>query len=81
MIEREWAATLEGVRSVTGEELLAGAKTIRKTVAFRNPLVEPINSIQIALMDLLDQGSVDPHVRSAMLQTLAGIAAAMQSTG
>ncbi|MCB8933490.1 MAG: phosphoenolpyruvate carboxylase [Chthonomonadaceae bacterium] len=81
MIEREWAATLEAVRSVTGEELLAGAKTIRKTVAFRNPLVEPINAIQIVLMDLLDEGSVDPHVRSAMLQTLAGIAAAMQSTG
>lgn len=80
-IEGEWRDTLESVAAITGEELLAGAKTVRRTVAFRNPLVEPINAIQVALMDVLDEGSEDPHVRAAMLQTLAGIAAAMQSTG
>ena len=71
------------VLQITGEkELMEGAKMVRKSVAFRNPLVEPLSNMQIALMDLLDgKKAGDPAMRAAIAQTIAGIAAAMQSTG
>lgn len=80
-IEAEWESTLAGIRAVTGTELMDGARTVRRTVQFRNPLVEPINALQVVLMDLHDADPENAAVKSALVQTLAGIAAAMQSTG
>jgi phosphoenolpyruvate carboxylase len=83
-IEDEFKNALDAVRTITGEpELLAGARTVRRTVQFRNPLVEPLNAMQVALMDVFDahKGHPPKEVSAALVQTLAGIAAAMQSTG
>lgn len=82
-VEAEFESSKEAVLAITGEkELMEGAKMVRRTVAFRNPLVEPLSNMQIALMDLLDgKRAGDPLLRSAIAQTIAGIAAAMQSTG
>jgi phosphoenolpyruvate carboxylase len=49
------------------------ARVIAKTIQFRNPAVLPLNHLQIALRG--------DEYREASLQALAGIAAAMQSTG
>ena len=83
IVDTEFQASKEMVLQITGEkELMEGAKMVRKTVAFRNPLVEPLSNMQIALMDLLDgKKAGDPAMRAAIAQTIAGIAAAMQSTG
>ena len=83
-IEQEFSAALEAVRTITTEpDLLSTARTVYRTVQFRNPLVEPLNAMQITLMDLWDESSGQPsrEVSTALVQTLAGIAAAMQSTG
>lgn len=82
-IEEEFARTRQGVLAVTQEEeLLVSARTVRRTVEFRNPLVEPLNAMQVVLMDLLDESeSPSEDYKKAIVQTLAGIAAAMQSTG
>jgi phosphoenolpyruvate carboxylase len=52
------------------------ARVIAKTIRLRNPAVLPLNQLQIAL-----SATEDDKYREASLQTLAGIAAAMQSTG
>jgi phosphoenolpyruvate carboxylase len=84
-IEQEFRRTRDGLLAITGnQELLENSKVIRQTVAFRNPLTMPINQLQIHLMDrwenLTDEDKQGVW-REAMLQSIAGIAAAMQSTG
>lgn len=84
LIESEYERTREAILRITGDDkLLESAKVIRNTVAFRNPVLMPLNVMQVALMDMWaqsDKGAPDSW-RGAMLQTIAGIAAAMQSTG
>ena len=84
-ILHEYELTRSSLLAVTGEsDLLENSKVIRQTVAFRNPLTLPINKLQIHLMDRWEHLSDEEKQgtwREAMLQSIAGIAAAMQSTG
>ena len=84
-IAAEHALSVSLILQITGQErLLAHANVVRKTVEFRNPAVMPLSILQVALMD--EWQKLPPEVaverwREAMLQSIAGIAAAMQSTG
>ena len=84
-IEQEYDRTKQGLLAITGEsELLENSRVIRQTVAFRNPMTFPINKLQIHLMnrwESLTEQDKEGTWREAMLQSIAGIAAAMQSTG
>jgi phosphoenolpyruvate carboxylase len=84
-ILHEFELTRSALLVVTGEkDLLENSKVIRQTVAFRNPITLPINKLQIHLMDRWEHLSDEEKQgtwREAMLQSIAGIAAAMQSTG
>ena len=84
-ILHEFELTKSSLLAVTGEsDLLENSKVIRQTVMFRNPLTLPINKLQIHLMDRWEKLSDEEKQgtwREAMLQSIAGIAAAMQSTG
>ena len=84
-ILHEFELTRAGLLAVTGEsDLLANSKVIRQTVEFRNPMTLPINKLQIHLMNRWEHLSDEEKQgtwREAMLQSIAGIAAAMQSTG
>jgi phosphoenolpyruvate carboxylase len=56
-------------------------------VGLRNPAVMPLSRLQVALMDnwnrlaVLNDDTEEPAWRDAILLSIAGIAAAMQSTG
>ena len=84
-IELEFGRTVEGILSITQrDELLPDAKTVRQTVKFRNPVIMPLNRLQVEIMRKWDDLSEEDQSgtwRDAMLQTIAGIAAGMQSTG
>jgi phosphoenolpyruvate carboxylase len=84
-IELEFELTREAIIELTEQdELLSDATTVRKTVQFRNPVIMPLNRLQVAIMRKWDSLSEDEQGgtwRDAMLQTIAGIAAGMQSTG
>jgi phosphoenolpyruvate carboxylase len=84
-IEEEFALSCQWVLRATGEEhLLAHAAAVRNTIRFRNPAVMPLSVLQVALMRDAEQHAdetADEAWRAAMLQTIAGLAAAMQSTG
>jgi phosphoenolpyruvate carboxylase len=78
-LAREWVLRLTG-----HEELLGHAPMVRKTVQLRNPAMMPLSKIQVALLDVLDAEGESPGAaawQDAMLLSIAGIAAAMQSTG
>ncbi|MBC8102216.1 MAG: phosphoenolpyruvate carboxylase [Cytophagales bacterium] len=87
-ISEEHARTRRWVLAVTQqEELLGHAKAVRSTISLRNPAVLPISMLQVALMDAHETQTnggateADPSLREALLLSITGIAAAMQSTG
>jgi phosphoenolpyruvate carboxylase len=85
LIQEEYERSVSAILQITGEpELMAHAKVVRQTIEFRNPAVAPLSALQVALMDRWEQLTPEEqsgHWREAMLQTIAGIAAALQSTG
>lgn len=85
LIEAEHARTVRMILAITGQErLLENARVVRGTVEFRNPAVMPLSVMQVSLMDAwegLSEEEQSGEWREAMLQSIAGIAAAMQSTG
>jgi phosphoenolpyruvate carboxylase len=69
-------------RIVESDELLAHAPVVRATVAMRNPAVAPLSRLQVALLDTPPDDSGEGTAwREAVLLSITGIAAAMQSTG
>jgi phosphoenolpyruvate carboxylase len=55
---------------------------VRQTVELRNPALRPLSMLQVALLDRLDSvAEPDAAWQDAMLLSITGIAAAMQSTG
>ena len=76
-IEAEYRLTVRRLLCILEqEEIMEKAQVIWKTIQLRNPAVLPLNRLQIAI-----SGEDDALYRDAALQAVAGIAAAMQSTG
>ena len=65
------------------KELLADNGVLKRSIAVRNPYVDPINLVQIELLRRLrrdgDQASYE--VWTAFMITVNGIAAGMRNTG
>jgi phosphoenolpyruvate carboxylase len=86
-LTEEHALSREWVLRITGQDdLLAHAPVVRRTVELRNPALAPLSKLQVALLDKLDSeaaggGEVGANWQEAMLLSITGIAAAMQSTG
>jgi phosphoenolpyruvate carboxylase len=85
LIEDEHERTVRMILRITGQDkLLQSAQVVRSTVEFRNPEVMPLSVMQVALMNAwegLNEEEQAGDWREAMRQSIAGIAAAMQSTG
>jgi phosphoenolpyruvate carboxylase len=87
-IAQEHRLACEWILRVTEQEqLLEHAPVVRRTVELRNPAVMPLSKLQVALLEMSDkQGAEDEGEssaawRDAILLSITGIAAAMQSTG
>jgi phosphoenolpyruvate carboxylase len=82
-IAGEHARTVAWLQKITGQDhdLMVHAPVVRATVALRNPLVRPLSLLQVHLMNEAANSPDDLDVREALLLSITGIAAAMQSTG
>ncbi len=82
-LAEEYARTVDWVKRITGQEdrLMRHAPVVRATVALRNPLVVPLSLMQVGLMNRADQAEDPAAWQEAILLSITGIAAAMQSTG
>jgi phosphoenolpyruvate carboxylase len=84
-IEDEFARARDGVLAIRrARQLLENSPVVARTIQFRNPCVAPLSLIQVLLMnqgDTIDAEGRAGVWREAMLQSIAGLAAAMQSTG
>lgn len=86
-IVQEYERTTNYVREIIGcERLLDNSPVVQSTIRLRNPLVFPINRLQVMLMEMWDrmpqdkQNGANPWNESVLL-SITGIAAGMQSTG
>ncbi|MFO0815964.1 MAG: phosphoenolpyruvate carboxylase [Gemmatales bacterium] len=85
MIEEEFQRTRHWVlRLAEKKDLAEYAPVMRHVVDFRNPAVLPLNKLQLLAMEksqeLAGQPEQQPWLEAALL-SIAGLAAAMQSTG
>jgi phosphoenolpyruvate carboxylase len=79
--ERTVRAVLE---IVDADALLARHPIVQRSIALRNPYVDPMNAIQVDLLrryrEAADQEGRE-RVRRPLLRSIAGIAAALRNTG
>jgi phosphoenolpyruvate carboxylase len=76
-LTRDWI-----LRATQQQDLLEHAPVVRRTVELRNPALEPLSKLQVALLERLEHDAEsDAAWQEAMLLSIIGIAAAMQSTG
>ena len=65
-------------------ELLEKEPVLRRSIKVRNPYVDPLNYIQVALLQRLAEvqdGATAQQLRAAVLLSVNGIAAGLQNTG
>jgi phosphoenolpyruvate carboxylase len=81
-IADEYRRTQQWMLEVTQHDvLLAHAPALRRTIEFRHPLVAPLSTLQVDILRRLRDGEDYGAWREAMLLSITGLAAAMQSTG
>ncbi len=84
-IRDEHARTWRMICAVTGQEsLLENNPVIRRSIERRNPYVDPLNFIQVALLQELRANPDAPGQEAVLrevLATISGIAAGMKTTG
>ena len=62
-------------------ELLSDNPVLQAAIALRNPYVDPLSLLQIALLRRKRAGDDDPRVGEALATTLSGIAQGLRNTG
>ena len=76
--ERAVAAVLDIVEA---QALLDRHPVVQRSIALRNPYVDPMNAIQVELLKRYRGGDESERVRRPLLRSIAGIAAALRNTG
>ncbi len=85
-IKGEYEKTQEMILVITGHEtLLENEPRIQRSVALRNPYVDPLNYIQVEILRRLrklpDESEEAQALRETMILTVNGIAAGLRNTG
>ncbi|MCW8126054.1 phosphoenolpyruvate carboxylase [Microbulbifer halophilus] len=76
------ASTVSALHRLTGHEsLLDNNPVMRWSIRVRDPYTDPLHLLQAELMARLRNRDKDPELESALMVTIAGIAAGMRNTG
>jgi phosphoenolpyruvate carboxylase len=85
LIESEHERTTKMVRLVAGiTDLLERAPVLRRSIAQRNPYVDPLSYIQVDLLARLraaPEGPARAALEDAIMISISGIAAGLKNTG
>jgi phosphoenolpyruvate carboxylase len=85
LIEAEHRRTTRMIASVARtDDLLACAPVLRRSIALRNPYVDPMSYIQVELLERLraaPEGSDRAALEDAIMLSISGIAAGLKNTG
>ncbi|HEY2074686.1 MAG TPA: phosphoenolpyruvate carboxylase, partial [Gaiellaceae bacterium] len=79
-IAAEHARTVSAVLEIVeADELLDRHPVVQRSIRLRNPYVDPMNAIQVALLRRYRAG--DEAAAPPLLRSIAGIAAGLRNTG
>jgi len=82
MIEREWEETVEMLFAVTGNAtLLQDNPAFARSLLTRTPYIDPLNHLQVALLQRHRAGDNDVLVKRAIHLTINGIATGLRNSG
>jgi phosphoenolpyruvate carboxylase len=82
MIEREWKDTVEMLFAVTGNTtLLQDNPAFARSLLTRTPYIDPLNHLQVALLQRHRAGDNDVLVKRAIHLTINGIATGLRNSG
>ncbi len=79
----EYQRSVQAVLEITGQEvLMERERWLQRSIRLRNPYVDPLNYIQVALMERYRQAAEpDPRLIQALRLSVNGVAAGLQNTG
>ncbi|CAB1367562.1 Phosphoenolpyruvate carboxylase [Denitratisoma oestradiolicum] len=81
-IETEWGHAVRALLEITGNpELLAGNPLLKRSIRNRFPYLDPLNHLQIELLQRHRAGATDERTRRAIHLTINGIAAGLRNSG
>ena len=80
MIRAEYDRTITALGRVTQADLLADRPILRRTLAVRDAYLDPLNLLQVELLQRSRSGDPDRY-RRGLLMTINGIAAGLRNTG
>jgi phosphoenolpyruvate carboxylase len=85
LIAEEWERTLDELAALTGGTLLEGSPVLQRSIRLRNPYVDPLSFVQVALLRRLRALAPEDPERKEMERLVAlsvnGVAAGLQNTG
>jgi phosphoenolpyruvate carboxylase len=82
MIQEEFERTRRMILRVTGQqELLSRNPVLANSIQLRNPYVDPMSLIQVALLRRKQAAEEDEALNYALAATINGIAAGLRNTG
>jgi phosphoenolpyruvate carboxylase len=81
-IKQEWDDTIEMLFAVTGNTtLLQDNPTFARSLLTRTPYIDPLNHLQVALLQHHRSGDKDESVKLAIHLTINGIATGLRNSG
>ncbi len=81
-IQSEWEDTIEMLFAVTGNTtLLQDNPTFSRSLLTRTPYIDPLNHLQVALLEHHRAGNNDELVKRAIHLTINGIATGLRNSG
>lgn len=84
-IEEEYARTEDALLRISGRDVLLGADSwLNRSIDLRNPYIDPMNAIQVGLLEKLrdTEDAVDRRwMLDSILVTINGIAGGLRNTG
>ncbi|MDX1492693.1 MAG: phosphoenolpyruvate carboxylase [Longimicrobiales bacterium] len=83
LVAREYQRTVDAVLEIRGADaLLDSEPTLQRSIRLRNPYVDPMNILQVDLLDRWrSQDRPEGPLLDALLSTVNGIARGLQNTG
>lgn len=82
MIEAEWERTTSKLMAITkSTTLLADNPTMARSLNTRLPYIDPLNHLQVMLLERTRAGESDEKLRRALQITINGIAAGLRNSG
>jgi phosphoenolpyruvate carboxylase len=81
-IEAEWERTVSMLFEITGaNKLLSDNPTFARSLTTRMPYIDPLNHLQVSLLERHRAGDNDERVKRAIHLTINGIAAGLRNSG